>query len=168
MTNTRPAKRQSAGRRNASRLALADRPGFLIRRLHQIHVALFLEECAAFSITPVQYSVMTALEREGSLDQVSLGREVGIDRANATDVIRRLEERGLIGRAADDTDSRMKLCSLTAAGRVLTRRMRSSVERAHSRTIEALPPRERAAFLASLQRLVEGNNDLGRTKLRLR
>jgi len=26
------------------------RPGFLIRRLHQIHYALFFEECAAFDV----------------------------------------------------------------------------------------------------------------------
>ena len=40
---------------------LWDRPGFLIRRLHQIHVALFLEECRGFDVTPVQYAVLTAL-----------------------------------------------------------------------------------------------------------
>jgi DNA-binding MarR family transcriptional regulator len=153
--------------RGARRLPLGDRPGFLVRRLHQIHIALFLEECARFGITPVQYSVMTALEREGALDQMSLAAEVGIDRANATDVIRRLEGRGVLRRAAGTADSRTKICSLTAAGRRLTGRMRPAVERAHRRTVAALPPRERAAFLASLVRLVESNNDRGRTKLRI-
>ena len=38
---------------------LSDRPGFLVRRLHQIHLALFAEECAGLDITPVQYSIMT-------------------------------------------------------------------------------------------------------------
>jgi DNA-binding MarR family transcriptional regulator len=162
----RARRRPSA--RAARDLPLADRPGFLIRRLHQIHIALFVEECARFAITPVQYSVMTALEREGPLDQISLGREVGIDRANATDVIRRLEGRGVLRRAAGASDSRLKICSLTPAGRRLATRMRPAVERVHRRTIAALPPRERAAFLASLVRLVEDNNDLGRTKLRIR
>jgi DNA-binding MarR family transcriptional regulator len=154
--------------RTVSALHLADRPGFLIRRLHQIHVTLFSEACAAFSITPVQYSVMTALEREGPLDQMSLASEVGIDRANATDVVRRLEERRLIARAASPDDSRLKICSLTAAGRRLAARMRPAVEAAHARTIAALPRTERAAFVASLRRLVQANNALGRTKLRLR
>ncbi|MCC6609493.1 MAG: MarR family transcriptional regulator [Burkholderiales bacterium] len=148
-------------------LPLADRPGFLIRRLHQIHVAMFTEACAPFGITPVQYSVMTALEREGELDQASLGAEVGIDRANATDVIRRLERRGVLSRRAGKPDSRMKMCSLTPAGQRLAARMRSAVERAHRRTVAALPPRERAAFLASLVRLVEANNERGRTRLRM-
>src|SRR5262245_20599531 len=153
--------------RAVGRLPLGDRPGFLIRRLHQIHIALFLEGCARFGITPVQYSVMTALEREGPLDQISLAREVGIDRANATDVIRRLEARGVLRRAADETDSRVKVCSITAAGRRLTARMLPAVEQAHAQTIAALPPRERSAFVGSLRRLVQANNELGRTKLRL-
>jgi DNA-binding MarR family transcriptional regulator len=149
-------------------LSLADRPGYLVRRLHQIHVALFAETCGRFGITPVQYSMMTALDREGALDQMSLAAEVGIDRANATDVIRRLEGRGVLRRGADETDSRLKICSLTPAGRRLAARMRPAVELAHQRTIAALPPRERAAFLASLVRLVEANNERGRTKLRIR
>jgi len=155
-------------RRAARRLPLGDRPGFLIRRLHHIHGALFLEECARFGITPVQYSVMTALEREGSLDQMSLAAEVGIDRANATDVVRRLEGRGILRRAAGVADSRTKICSLTPAGRRLTAHMRPAVERAHRRTIAALAPRARTVFLASLVHLVEANNDRGRAKLRIR
>ena len=153
--------------RAGRRLPLADRPGFLLRRLHQIHVALFTEACGRFGITPVQYSVMTALERAGSLDQMSLAAEVGIDRANATDVIRRLEGRGVLRREASTSDSRLKICSLTPAGRRLAARMRPAVEQAHRRTVSALPPGERAAFLASLVRLVEANNDRGRTKLRI-
>lgn len=156
------------GRAATGGLPLADRPGFLIRRLHQVHVALFAETCGRFGITPVQYSVMTALEREGTLDQISLAAETGIDRANATDVIRRLESRGVLRRRAGATDSRLKMCSLTLAGRRLAARMRPVVERVHRRTVAALPPRERAAFLASLVRLVEANNDRGRTKLRIR
>ena len=39
---------------------LSQRPGFLIRRLHQIHVALFQEACGEFEITPLQYSATSS------------------------------------------------------------------------------------------------------------
>jgi DNA-binding MarR family transcriptional regulator len=149
-------------------LPLADRPGFLVRRLHQIHVALFAEECAPFGITPVQFSVLTALERAAPIDQVTLAGEIGIDRANCTDVLRRLEERELIRRVASETDSRAKLCDLTPAGRRLLARLAPAAQRAHDRTVAALPRAERQVFLRSLARLVEANNALGRAKLRLR
>lgn len=53
---------------------LQQRPGFLIRRLHQIHVALFIEECGSEKITPVQYSILSALDQMGSAEQIALCR----------------------------------------------------------------------------------------------
>jgi hypothetical protein len=47
-TQTRP---RPALKMLAERLPLWRRPGYLIRRLHQIHYALFFE-CAAFRIPP--------------------------------------------------------------------------------------------------------------------
>ena len=150
------------------REVLNRRPGFLIRRLHQIHTSLFAEECDVFGITPVQYSLMTALLHHGEADQVSLAAEVGIDRANTTDVLRRLEERGLIGRKMSAEDSRAKLCTLTRDGNKLALAMEQAVRRAHDRTVAVLPAAERKAFVASLRCLVDAYNDLGRTRLRLK
>ncbi len=56
------------------------RPGFLVRRLHQIHYALFFEECKSQNVTPVQYGILTAVSVLPDLDQTSLGQEVGLDR----------------------------------------------------------------------------------------
>ncbi|MDB5652414.1 MAG: hypothetical protein JWQ94_27 [Tardiphaga sp.] len=39
--------------------ALWSRPGFLVRRLHQISVASFLEEMASLEITSVQVATMS-------------------------------------------------------------------------------------------------------------
>ena len=43
------------------RQVLWSRRGFLIRRLNQIHYAIFSEECKAHNITPVQFGILTAL-----------------------------------------------------------------------------------------------------------
>ncbi len=50
---------------------LNERPGYLIRRLHQIHVALFQEVCAGLEITPLQYSLLSALAARGTADQTA-------------------------------------------------------------------------------------------------
>ena len=73
-----------------SDMPLWGRPGYLLRRLHQIHYALFFEECAGFDITPVQYGLLTTLSLNPDLDQNSLARELGIDRTNVADVLNRL------------------------------------------------------------------------------
>ena len=51
--------------------ALFARPGFLIRRLHQIHVAMFIEEFKSTNITPVQYGLMSAVAALPGLREVS-------------------------------------------------------------------------------------------------
>jgi MarR family transcriptional regulator, lower aerobic nicotinate degradation pathway regulator len=141
--------------------SLTRRPGFLIRRLHQIHLALFAEECAAFGVTPVQYSIMTVIAGRPALDQVRLVEEVSVDRATLADVLARLEARGLVSRRAG-ADRRTKLVSITATGRRLLARMDPHARRAHERTVEALPPEARAAFLAGLAALVDASAAVGR------
>jgi len=147
--------------------ALGDRPGFLIRRLHQIHLALFAEECAPFGVTPVQFSIMTVVRAQPGLEQVALAQEVGVDRTTLTNVLTRLEGRGLITRAAVETDRRVKVVSLTQEGRATLIRMTDAAERAHTRTIEALAPAEREAFLGALRYLVNAGNEYGRAPMRL-
>lgn len=142
--------------------SLTRRPGFLIRRLHQIHLALFAEECAAFGVTPVQYSIMTVIAGRPALDQARLVEAVHVDRATTADVLARLEARGLVARRAG-ADRRTKLVSITATGRRLLARMDPHARRAHERTVDALPPDARAAFIAGLTALVAANSTVDPT-----
>lgn len=151
---------------NSKSMPLWTRPGFLIRRLNQIHYALFLEECAAFDLTPIQYGVLTELSEHPDIDQVSLAQEIGIDRSNAADILRRLAERGLIERRPSDRDKRMKLSRLTEKGEQALRDMYEGMRRAQLRLLEPLPPEDQNAFLMMMMRLVSANNHLGRAAFR--
>jgi DNA-binding MarR family transcriptional regulator len=148
--------------------ALSRRPGFLIRRLHQIHLALFVEECGAFNVTPVQYSLMTVLAERPDLEQLDLANEIGVDRTTIGDVLFRMQKRGLVRRRVSAGDRRAKLVQLTAKGAKIHRAMARAVQRTHDRTLDALPVRNRKDFLRDLARLVEINNHIGRARMRLR
>ena len=146
-----------------SDMPLWGRPGYLLRRLHQIHYALFFEECAGFDITPVQYGLLTTLALNPKLDQNSLARELGIDRTNVADVLSRLARRGLVQRTRSPDDGRMVLAQLTRAGERLTKKMYRPMQRAQKRLLEPLLAHERSALIITLVRLINGNNHLGRT-----
>jgi DNA-binding MarR family transcriptional regulator len=139
-------------------MPLSARPGFLVRRLHQIHSAIFIEECQQFGITPVQYGLMSALLAKPGLDQVTLGGEVGIDRTNVADVLKRLSERGLLRRERSKTDGRSMVAFLTREGERVTEEMYDSMRRAQDRLLAPLRPEFRSAFLAMLTELIEGNS----------
>jgi DNA-binding MarR family transcriptional regulator len=145
---------------------LWSRPGFLIRRLHQLHAAIFLEECKAFDVTPVQYAVLSVLYRDRPLDQVSVAAEVGIDRNNAADVIRRLERRGFVERVQSPTDKRAKLSRITDEGRRFVEEAHGAMERAQQRLTGSLSPADAATLNELLRRVMVDNNDAGRAPLR--
>jgi DNA-binding MarR family transcriptional regulator len=146
-----------------SEMPLWVRPGYLLRRLHQIHYALFFEECAGFDITPVQYGLLTTLAVNPDLDQNSIGRELGIDRTNVADVLARLTRRGLLERRRSKEDKRMVLARLTPAGQRITDEMYGAMKRAQDRLLQPLPAGERKTFINTMIRLIDGNNHLGRT-----
>ena len=68
------------------------RPGFLVRRLHQIHMAIFLE-CADEQVTPIQWGIMTIVESTPGVGHVEIAEELGLDRSNVANVVDRLTRR---------------------------------------------------------------------------
>lgn len=133
---------------------LTERPGFLIRRLHQIHTALFAERCAAFDVTPVQYSLLSALARRREADQTTLATDIALDRTTATGALVRLAARGLVERIASARDRRARDCRLTPSGAALLAAMEPDARAAHEATLEGLDPADRATLVALLARLV--------------
>jgi DNA-binding MarR family transcriptional regulator len=149
------------------KVGLFSRPGFLVRRLHQIYVAIYLQECEAFGTTPVQTSVMQIALLFPGIEQAALAGEIGVDRTTTSNVLNRLEKRGLVRRESDPRDKRLRRVFLTPAGETMLAEMQGALDRAHGRLIEPLAPEEREAFVRCLSRLVAANNAQGRTSLRI-
>lgn len=142
------------------------RPGFLVRRLHQIHCALFLEECNN-GITPVQYGIMTVLARNPWLDQTAVGFEVGLDRTTVADVIRRLEDKGWVERRVNEQDRRSRLVAITKEGTGVMLEMQEGMERAQRKLLAPLSLKDQRTFLTLLLQVVEANNQHGRATLKV-
>lgn len=141
---------------------LDDQPGYLIRRLQQIAVAIFLEEAQAHGITPVQYAALQAAQRQPGLDQRTLASSIGFDTSTLGGVIDRLERRGLIERQTSPTDRRVRLLHVTPAGDALLNEVVPLMLAAQQRILAPLAMADRPRFLAMLKTLVEANNDLSR------
>jgi DNA-binding MarR family transcriptional regulator len=143
-------------------------PGHLIRRAQQIAVALFMEECAAVDLTPVQYAALVAIREHPGIDATRLSALVAFDRSTVGSVLERLEARKLIERYASADDKRIKLIKTTAAGASLAERAEAAVLRAQQRILKPLKPVDRAKFMALLAQLVEMNNEVSRAPQRTR
>src|SRR4051812_41598283 len=74
------------------------RPGFLLRRAHQISAAVFEDACRDVGLTPAQFGVLTVLQAHPGLGQSSLARALGFDKVTVLRVLRGLQARGLVER----------------------------------------------------------------------
>lgn len=146
-------------------LSLYGFPGHLIRRCHQIVVAMFLEETRRFRVTPIQFSVLSATEACPGTEQVALAGMVGIDRSTIGNVLYRLEKRGLLRREADPGDRRIKRIFLAPKGSELLREILPLVKRSQDRFVQPLEDYEKAFFLAVMRRLVNLHNQASRAPL---
>jgi DNA-binding MarR family transcriptional regulator len=133
------------------------RPGFMLRRAHQIAVGIFADECAEHDLTTIQHGVLVALATFPGLHQISLGRLLGLDRTTIGSVVRRLEERGLVRRAVG-ADKRRRTLRLTRRGERMRAASAGDAARAQDRLLERFSPDERTTLLALLSLLVDGHN----------
>ena len=146
----------------ASAVDLDALPGHHIRRLHQIAVAVFLQETEAHGITPVQFAALQAVANTPGLDQRSLAARIGLDTSTLANVVDRLETRGWMQRNASPEDKRVRLLTLTHDGEQLLAGVLPDMHRAQERILAPLPKAERKEFMRMLRTLVDANNELSR------
>jgi DNA-binding MarR family transcriptional regulator len=132
-------------------------PGHLIRRAHQVAVAIFMEETGEFDVTPVQFAILNALIADPGEDQVTLAGKVAFDAATFGSVIGRLETKGWVRREPDGADRRRKLLWITPDGEKAAMQMKRAVSRAQSRILAPLPAAERDQLVRLLGELVAGH-----------
>jgi DNA-binding MarR family transcriptional regulator len=132
-------------------------PGHLIRRAQQTAVSVFMEETAAFDVTPVQFAILNALIDGPGEDQVTLSKNVAFDPATFGSVITRLEVKGWVSRAADATDKRRKLVWITEEGKQVAFAMQRAVAKAQVRIVAPLTDEEQDQLVRLLGKLVAGH-----------
>jgi len=141
-------------------------PGYLFRRMQQIAVAIFIEECRAFDLTPVQYAALIAIRTHPGIDATRLSAVIAFDRSTLGSVIERLEAKSYVERKPAPEDKRVKLLYLTKAGMNLLRDIMPSVDRVQARILQPLKPADRKTLLTLLEQLVDLNNEASRVPLR--
>jgi DNA-binding MarR family transcriptional regulator len=132
-------------------------PGHLIRRAHQFAVAIFMDETAAFDVTPVQFAILNALMDDPGEDQITLSGRVAFDPATSGSVIGRLEAKGWVRREADPSDRRRKLLWATAEGARVALQMKRGVTAAQQRIVGPLSQAEAQQLTYLLEKLVRGH-----------
>jgi DNA-binding MarR family transcriptional regulator len=147
----------SEGRSDAVVDALAgfsveDHVGFLLRKAHQRHVALFTA-VAHGELTPTQFTALLKTVELGRITQNHLGRLAAMDPATIQGVVRRLIARGLMRSGRDRMDRRTAVLEPTDAGVALIADVVACARRAHEAALAPLAPDERVLLLTLLRKM---------------
>ena len=129
-------------------------------------VAIFLDECQAFDLTPLQYVALSALATLGPMDKATIGGVVALDRTTVAVVVKNLEQRGLATTRPSEYDRRAKLVKITAKGLSLASSAQAQVAKAQERTVAPLTAKERDELLRLLRKIAQENNLLSRAPRR--
>jgi DNA-binding MarR family transcriptional regulator len=129
------------------------RPGFMIRRVHQIAVSLFIEEAGKLGVTNRQYGILFVLKHRPRVDQISVANLLGLDRSTTGMVLKKLERNGLVVRSMGAHDRRRHSLQLTRSGERLLSLLIGPARRAQARLLSALTPGEQTLFLQLLDKL---------------
>ena len=123
-------------------------------------MAIFLDEFRKFNVTQSQYGCLRVLQKYSDIDQIAVGRLVGLDRSTAGLVIKALSDRGLIERVINRADKRRMRLRIAPAGEELLGEMASAAARAHERVLSGLPRELHSKFLAMLEQFLSGHDAL--------
>lgn len=143
-----------------TQLNLQALPGHLVRRVHQLAVAMYAQEVRELRLTPIQYASLQALCNQPGIDQKTLGATIGIDSSTIVGVLDRLEARGLVVRIVAPNDRRSRLVEPTAAGREVLAQAVPRVLKSQERLLASLSADDAKDLVRIMTLLVEANEEL--------
>ena len=96
---------------------LAGLIGYALRRAQIAIYRDFFATVGDLGFTPQLFAALVLVERNPALNQSDLGRVMGVNRAAAMALVKRLESMKLVERQACETDKRSNAVRLTRLGR---------------------------------------------------
>ncbi|MES2538825.1 MAG: MarR family transcriptional regulator [Pseudomonadota bacterium] len=145
--------------KNADLLAM---PGHYARRVHQLVVALFVQEVADLNLTPLQYSSLYTICNQPGIDQKTLANTIGYDTATIGGVIDRLESRGLVMRNVASHDRRLRLVTPTDTGIQMLEAAVPRALKSQERLLAPLTEEEGEEFMRLMKILIDANAELSK------
>lgn len=155
MANGKAAKKESEA---AEKLDLGELPllsGYMLRRAQFAAFNDFLRYFEDLGVRPVQYAVLTVIDRNPGLKQSQVSEALGIKRANLVAILDALERRGLARREAVATDRRSYALRLTDKGVALMKELRERSKEHEKRLATTIGEDGRQELLKLLHGVIE-------------
>jgi len=122
----------------------------LLHRAEQRAKMLFAQEAEGIDLTLRQVAILDAIRDGGEIIQSDIVQRTGIDRSTVTELMGRMDTRGLVTRVRSQRDARAYMVAITDKGIAQLRAAEAASTRASRLFIDALPESDQPAFLNGL------------------
>jgi DNA-binding MarR family transcriptional regulator len=119
--------------------------------LTQVLIGAELPVLAAHGLSMWGYVVLSALDGGPVRTQAALADQIGADKTRLISTLDHLQASGLISREADPHDRRVRLLSITPAGREVRASAQAGIQAHEEHLLALLPPADRAGFLRAVR-----------------
>ena len=136
-----------------SDVSLDTSPAHLLHRAQQRASDMTAQALRAHGLTPRQFAVLQALQRNDGVTQTELVKQTGIDRSTLADMLSRLSKRRLVQSRRTEQDQRANSVRITSEGAAALNNVAPKVAEAEQRMLESLPPELRDNFVNALKML---------------
>jgi DNA-binding MarR family transcriptional regulator len=133
---------------------LTSNVNYLLRRAHQRADELFAEAMTGLHVTPRQAALLFVIGRYQGSSLSELSRSSGIDRGTISEMVPRLERRGLLVQRKAENDGRAKSLVLTAEGDRLVRDVIVRTEGLQRRVLHLLPVEYHQLLVKTLRQII--------------
>jgi DNA-binding MarR family transcriptional regulator len=99
--------------------------------------------------------LMSVIQNVGPVSIGNLSTAIGTAQSTTSEMVTRLEKRGLVAKSGNVYDGRVVKVDLTDTGRALLRRRRKRVREGYQLLVDRMLPAERDTFMGALRRLNE-------------
>lgn len=135
----------------ARRAFLEAQPTYWLKRCYQLLRRAVDAELREYGLTLSQRDVLLALWSSGSLDQSTLRQQVGLEQSSVSRLVDGLVRRGLVELSGTEEDLRVRIASLTHAGRELLSHTPGSSELGGAAMVEGMSIKEQQELVRLLK-----------------
>jgi len=125
----------------------------LIGELHNCCKDRYTTESKAFKVPQAELRCLMLFDGHKYLTGIEIAGLLEVAKSRATVIIENLEKKGLVQRAPDPNDARVKLINLTPSGQRKVREIEEFMFSLHQRLLGQIDPSQRTGVITALETL---------------
>jgi DNA-binding MarR family transcriptional regulator len=133
--------------------------GLLLHDAARLLKREFERQSRRYGLTLLQWKVLAKLADRDGISQSTLAGLIEASPMTLSDIVERLEGRGLISRVPDPADSRAKLVSIEPEAAAMVASMRLLAAEVYDKALAGITAADRAALTRALTRITENLAD---------